>query len=628
MNPEKCRFGLSEVEYVGHLINEHGINFSANKKELVADFDKPTDIGTLKSFVGLAGFFRRHIRGYAELVHPLNELCEGYEKKHKGNTLVWDDISTKAFLDTQNAIVNCQTLFYRDQSAPLRVYTDASDYGIGAYLCQVIDNVEQPIAFISKTLTKAEKKWSVYEKEAFAIFYSLRKWEHHLQDTKFTLFTDHKNLTYLNKDPSPKVMRWKIAVQEYDFDLAYIEGKKNVVADGFSRLCPRNLECENELSDCSIAMFIGSYPLEEKAIDTALFILQGKEDKSYRIIRLTPEYEWEAKNFLSARDAARNVLKTTVDNEPSHRVKKSPVAKVAEMYALLAVKENKYYHIPSDYYEVISKCHNSSVGHWGVEETITQVKRLVEENKDQYKDLDLGGIRKNVDNFVKKCPCCQLNQTKKFQIDTKQYTTSKFGLFKNLSIDAIYVPTAKAGEKYILVIIDASSRYVRLIPLKDLSAESATRALIIYMHQFGIPNEICTDNSTQFQSVFQEMLQILNIKDYKIQPYSHEENSIVERANKEVLRHLRNFIFDFKVIEDWPEFLPQVELIMNSHVTCRQINRSGASANGICRASRPKPRQTIPQCTLTRGRTDVRIYDTDNSTSSTATTHCIKKPRH
>jgi hypothetical protein len=316
LNPEKCRFGLSEVEYVGHLINEHGINFSADKKELVANFEKPTDIGTLKSFVGLAGFFRRHIRGYAELVHPLNELCEGYEKKHKGNILEWDEISSKAFVDTQNAIVNCQTLFYRDQSAPIRVYTDASDYGIGAYLCQVIDNVEQPIAFISKTLSKAEKKWSVYEKEAFAIFYALRKWEHHLQDTKFTLFTDHKNLTYLNKDPSPKVMRWKIAVQEYDFDLAYIEGKKNVVADGFSRLCPKNLDCENESPDRTIAMFIGSYPLEEQAIDTALFILQGKEDRPRQIIQLAPQYEWEAKNCLSALDAEINFLRTTVSEEP------------------------------------------------------------------------------------------------------------------------------------------------------------------------------------------------------------------------------------------------------------------------------------------------------------------------
>jgi hypothetical protein len=77
LNPEKCRFGLSEVEYVGHLINEHGITFSEDKKTLVAEFPKPTDLGSLKSFIGVAGYFRRHIRNFAELVKPLNELCEG-----------------------------------------------------------------------------------------------------------------------------------------------------------------------------------------------------------------------------------------------------------------------------------------------------------------------------------------------------------------------------------------------------------------------------------------------------------------------------------------------------------------------------------------------------------------------
>ena len=149
-------------------------------------------------------------------------------------------------------------------------------------------------------------------------------------------------------------------------------------------------------------------------------------------------------------------------------------------------------------------------------------------------------MRKDVDNFIKKCPCCQVNQTKRFQIDTKKYTTSKFGLFINLSIDAIYVPMSRQSYKYILVIIDACSRYVRLFPLLDLTAESAARIVMEHMTQFGIPNEICSDNSTQFEMVFKEMLEILSIKDYKIQPYSHQENSIVERANKEVLRHLRN----------------------------------------------------------------------------------------
>lgn len=83
LNPEKCRFGMAEVEYVGHLINKLGINFSKDKKDQIANWERPIDKGGLKSFLGLAGYFRRHIRGYAELVHPLQELVDDYEKRKK-----------------------------------------------------------------------------------------------------------------------------------------------------------------------------------------------------------------------------------------------------------------------------------------------------------------------------------------------------------------------------------------------------------------------------------------------------------------------------------------------------------------------------------------------------------------
>jgi len=414
-------------------------------------------------------------------------------------------------------------LFHRDHSAPIRLCTDASDYGIGGYSCQVIDNIEQPIAFNSKTLTRAEKKWSVYEKEAYAIFYALRKWEHYLQGVKFTLFTDHRNLTFLEKDPSPKVQRWRIAVQEYDFDVAFIEGVKNVAADGFSRLCPESLPDDQEQPIGTIAMFLNSYPPEEAAIDKLLF--RKSEEKTRLTYKITPEYEWEAKNCLSAHVAEINMLRSVGLDNPTKKARREETPGISAVHSLLTVKAMKQYHIPTEYYNIISACHNSDVGHWGIEETITKVKEYLERHKDKFKDLVWTTLRKDVDNFIKRCPCCQLNRDLKFQINTKQYTTSKYGVFKNLSIDAIYVPESRNHEKYILVIIDACSRYVTLHPLRDLSAESAASIVMKHMHRFGIPLQICTDNSTQFKSVFEEMLSILSIYDYKIQPYSYQEKS-------------------------------------------------------------------------------------------------------
>jgi len=143
----------------------------------------------------------------------------------------------------QNAVVNCPKIYFLQPGFPIFLQTDASNYGIGAYLFQKIPQAitkkieERPIAFLSKTLNKTQLKWSTYEKEAYAIYYSLMKWEHHLRDVHFTLQTDHKNLTYLNTELKQKVQRWKLAVQEYDFDIEHIPGKDNIVADGLSRYC-------------------------------------------------------------------------------------------------------------------------------------------------------------------------------------------------------------------------------------------------------------------------------------------------------------------------------------------------------------------------------------------------------
>jgi hypothetical protein len=245
---------MSEVEFVGHLIDDTGITFTADKLKQVAEMQLPATMGDLKQFVGLASYFRRHVERLADLTQPLNAMLEGYEKKTSKKTIIWTEEQQTQFRACQQAVVGCRKLYYEQAGLPIRVYTDASDYGIRAYLCQVNDDgTEVPIEFISKTLTKAERKWSTYEKEAYAIFYALRKWESHLRDVKFTLFTDHKNLTYLAKDPNAKVMRWRLGVQDYDFDIAYIPGEDNIVADAFSRLCPRTLPEEDSKIDAAAA---------------------------------------------------------------------------------------------------------------------------------------------------------------------------------------------------------------------------------------------------------------------------------------------------------------------------------------------------------------------------------------
>jgi len=232
-NPDKCRFGMETVEYLGRTIDRDGISVPKDKVEEVLTFALPTLLRDLQSFVGMVNYFADHLRDAST---ELGALRKFHENTKKSKQLQWTKEGIAQFNRIKELVNQLPKLHFIIDNGIIILYTDASDFGIGAYLAQVVDGKEQPIAFMSKALQSAEKDWSTIEKECYAIYYALRKFEHLLRDVKFTLYTDHKNLLYLNVPPSSKVLRWKLAIQEYDFDIVHLAGNKNIVADGMSRL--------------------------------------------------------------------------------------------------------------------------------------------------------------------------------------------------------------------------------------------------------------------------------------------------------------------------------------------------------------------------------------------------------
>ena len=470
LNPEKVKIGLRSVEYVGHVIDQDGLSFSKEKINDVLATPKPETHKQMKSFLGLCVQFKDHIHGFSDIIKPLHLMIPNYKKETANRRLVWTSETEACFSALLDKVNSCPKLFFIDENAPVCLHTDASKYGIGGYLFQTVDDAQHPIAFISKTLTSTELRWSVPEKEGYAIFYCLMKLEHLLRDIHFTLRTDHKNLTFINTDFREKVKRWKLAIQHFDFDIEYIKGEANIEADGFSRLCPQ--------------------PDDPETI-----------------------------NFLNL------------------------------------ITER----LPQDVYDKIQTVHNVNVGHVGVEKTI---RRLVDSGQ------TWKGMRSDVKHFVQRCDLCQKQSAIKLAIQTMPFTLASYSPFDRVCVDAIGpLPTNDDTKKYILVIIDAFSRFVMLRTIPDTTAKEAIHGLLEWVGMFGIPSALVSDNGTQFANeLVDELLTILATDNIKIHAYSKEENSIVERANKEVNRHLRAYVYERKDRKSWHSYLPLVQRILNASI--------------------------------------------------------------
>jgi len=616
LNPKKCRFGMTEVEYCGHVINDQGTTFSAERISEVADFAVPQNHGELKSFLGMAGYMREHIPHYVEMAEPLQNIVRHYTKRTRKQAIVWTPELLQCFADFKESIAKVYTLFHRNDEAPLRLYTDASSYGIGAYLCQVVslqDGTlqEQPLGFISKSLSDTERRWSVYEKEGYAIFYACKKWEHFLRGNHFFLFTDHKNLTFLNRPPSEKVMRWRLAIQEFDFSVAYIKGETNNVADAMSRCVPSTKDAVRALNEGSVRNTMlhhlqsaDTFDLLESVPATWYDILERENRPQYFVqeknishflglLDGTPQdidlyhVGWASKNkptvqqsVVSGRRRPSTPLKRcTAPTQVQHKKLEEPSLSQSRstdrfVYTLLCsnettheVVQNESTPLAKEIEDLIASCHNTNVGHGGVDRTLNLLDEL--RKKDSSKESIFANWsykRADVRRFVKACPICQKIKQHQLLKYTPHFTTSTYGIFDNISIDTIYMPESARGNKYLIVMIDSFSRYLDVYPVSELSSKTALTCLIQFMSNFGIPSHLCCDNGSQFQGLFQELIDLLAINGYKTHPYSHQENSIVERANKEILTSLRALVLERRLKDDWDILCHVAKRIINSRI--------------------------------------------------------------
>ncbi|GJS29344.1 putative nucleotidyltransferase, ribonuclease H [Tanacetum coccineum] len=223
----KCEFWLQKVAFLGHIVSADGIIMDPSKVEAITKWPRPTTVTEVRSFLGLAGYYRRFVEGFSRLALPLTQLMR------KGEKFVWTDERQESFEELKRRLVSAPILTLPSGSGGFQIYSDASKKGLGCVLMQH----GKVIAYASRQLKPYEVNYPTHDLELAAVVFALKIWRHYLYGEACDIFTDHKSLKYIftQRELNMRQRRWLELLKDYDTNIQYHPGKANVVADALSR---------------------------------------------------------------------------------------------------------------------------------------------------------------------------------------------------------------------------------------------------------------------------------------------------------------------------------------------------------------------------------------------------------
>lgn len=287
---DKSEFLRKEVLYLGHTITKDGLKPNDDKINAVLNFPLPKTTTDIKSFLGLVGYYRRFIPDFARITQPLTSCLK------KRNKIIIDQKYIDAFNKCKELLTNAPLLQYPDYEKPFVLTTDASNVALGAVLSQGQIGSDKPIAYASRTLSDTETRYSTIERELLAIIWATKHFRPYLYGRKFYIYTDHRPLAWLNslKDPNSKLTRWRLRLQDFDFEIIYKNGKQNTNADALSRIKINALNSDDEGSSMMVNVDDREQRLQEHLNDVVKTIEQittkkpiAHKDDTYKIATVT-----------------------------------------------------------------------------------------------------------------------------------------------------------------------------------------------------------------------------------------------------------------------------------------------------------------------------------------------------
>jgi len=555
LNPEKCMFLVTEVEFLGHVISGTGVRTDPKKVSAAAEWPTPRTVRQVQQFLGFANYYRRFIQDFAKKAKPLTSLTR------KNTRFKWTEECDNAFRELKQHLVSAPILAYPDFSKPFIVDTDASDVGIGGVLSQKQDGLERVIAYYSRSLTPVEQRYCVHRREMLAAVEFITKHECYLQgDDEFLLRTDHSALQYLMKmkNPSSQYARWLLRLATYKFHIEHRPGASHGNADGLSR-GPCSQCKKSDLEDSEpVRVFAarqadpdGLNPIPALSRDEirraqradptlaclVLDVQRGTKPDNLGLQRLTREQrtlysDWPCLEFWDG------VLYRNCDRKDG----------LGPQLQLLLPRTL----VP----RVLKMVHDEPLGgHLGVEKTLNKLRSA----------FYWPGMRHDVTAHVSGCETCiRTKSGRRKQRAPMQPSAVGFPNHR-VAMDIVGpLPKSRAGNKYILVATDYFTKWVEIFPMENETAESVAKCFYkgwICVH--GPPQSLHTDQGKNFDSVLvKDLCRLMQIHKTRTTPYHPQSDGLVERFNRTMGNILRAYVSPTQ--RDWDEHLPAVKYAYNT----------------------------------------------------------------
>lgn len=483
LNLSKCAFLQKTVNYLGHEITAGTIQPGQTKINCVAEYKRPQNVHEIRQFIGLTSYFRKFIRGFAEIARPLTQLTK------KNVEWVWGQDQEHAFQTLKQRLVERPILAIYDRAAKTEVHTDASKLGLGGILLQYQkDGSLKPIAYFSRVTSKEEQFYHSYELETLAVVESLKRFRIYITGIPVKVVTDCAALrtTLVKKDLIPRIARWWLAIQDFDLQIDYRPGERMKHVDALSR---------NPVAN------------EVLLIDNSdwLLTLQLQDDNVQNIIRQLSE-------GTDNRDITSNYV---VKDGLLYRK-----ALAAELFVIPKLAK----------WSLLQKYHDQ-IGHPGFEKCEKAIKT----------QFWFPGMTRFIRKYIQSCLQCAYGKGNHGRLEGELHPIEKVPTpMHTLHADHLgpFVKT-RQGNVYVLVVVDAFTKFVFAKPVKNCSSLETIKQLKEIIALFGNPHRIITDRGVAFTSrhfkQFSEEAQFRHVLNAIASPRS---NGQVERVNRTLLNGL------------------------------------------------------------------------------------------